>query len=158
MEKIALLAEVVGWTRKAWAAPAVVLLLVLGACRRNEPEDRTIPIPARATASALAAAHPPEVVSAPTSSVPAPSEPPGGAEERARAVNALEDGADAARKPEPLTGAPRGGCGYVEVGGERVPLDCYRPDYGQVEGIDVAAPIGASKGPSRADHRRDGTE
>lgn len=64
---------------------------------------------------------------------------------------------------------PRPGCGYVNVGGEQLPVDCLIPGYGDV--LSAALPIfddsvfrlspahaGAAELPASVDHREDGTE
>lgn len=64
---------------------------------------------------------------------------------------------------------PRPGCGYVEVGGKRIPMDCSSPGYSEIISAARAvlpdtvfrlspAHAGAAELPAIVDHREDGTE
>lgn len=76
-----------------------------------------------------------------------------------------------APKPPPRAARmpPRPGCGYVQVGGEQIPIDCPKPGYADI--LSAARPLlpdsifrlspahaGAAPLPAAVDHREDGTE
>lgn len=85
------------------------------------------------------------------------------------AASAIAPFAMAAPPPNAKRSAPRGGCGYVNVGGEQIPVDCFTPGYGVIPS--AARPLlpsalfrlspahtGAAALPVSVDHREDSTE
>lgn len=71
--------------------------------------------------------------------------------------------------PRVTRSAARPGCGYVDVGGEQIPVDCFTPGYGEIasaaraivsDNLLQVSPLhtGAAALPAAVDHREDGSE
>lgn len=61
----------------------------------------------------------------------------------------------------------RPGCGFVQVGADRIPIDCATPGYSEIssasrpilpDAVFKAGTVGAAELPAVIDHRADGTE
>ena len=120
----------------------------------------TLPAPSATTATAgSAAATPPGWVS--VAGIPVPAIP---------GITVPAAGAPgAASLPAPAAAALRGGCGRVEIGGRRIPLDCVTATYAEIPWASSLAIgrrtlslrdgyVGASELPKTVDHRADNSE
>jgi len=139
--------------------------------RRPPPPQR--PPPSASTALSLAASSPQGLWAGPFGASPLPSLPwfpwpsPGGA------ANSWPWPAVPFVTPTPpprvQRSTARPGCGYVQVGGEQIPIDCFTPGYGDIlsagrallpDSLLQLSPLhaGAAALPAAVDHRQDGSE